>query len=69
MKSKSKTFKEFITESKEYFIRSTGKAEMKIYHLIDTIDFSQLNIYFQTKEQAEQYAKKHQLKIVDYKED
>ena len=69
MISKSKTFAQFLQESKEYFIRSTtGRGEMKIYHLIDKIDFSQLDIYFQSREDTEQYAKKHELKIIEYKE-
>lgn len=69
MKSKSKTFKEFITENKEVFIRSSGKSEMKVYHLIDRVDFNQLDMFFQTKEDAQHYAQKHNLKIVDYQDE
>lgn len=66
MKYKTKTFNEFLSEKKEYFIRSSGKGEMKIYHLIDKIDFNIIDMFFQTKEDAEEYAKKHNLKIVEY---
>ena len=40
-----------MEKAKKYFIRSAGKGEMKIYHLINLIDFSQLDIFFNSIEE------------------
>jgi hypothetical protein len=53
-----------MEKAKKYFIRSAGKGEMKIYHLINLIDFSQLDIFFNSIEEIHIYAKKHLIDIV-----
>lgn len=52
----------------EYFIRTTGKAEFKTYHLIQNETFEMLDIFFNSELEAQQYAEKKSLIIVEYKE-
>ena len=52
----------------EYFIRTKGKAEFKTYHLIQNETFDMLDIFFNSELEAQQYAKKKSLIIIDYKE-
>ena len=53
----------------KYFIRTTGKNEFKTYHLISLDNFEMLDMFFNSKLEAKEYAKNNSLKIVDYKED
>ena len=55
-------------DNKDYFIRTSGKGEFKTYHLINVIDFSQLEVFFNTELEAKNYAQKHCLSIVEYKD-
>jgi hypothetical protein len=57
-----------INKSKKYFIRTTGKGDMKIYNLINFIDYSQLDIFFNSEVEISKYVKKHKLVIVQYEE-
>lgn len=54
--------------NKEYFIRTTGKGELKTYHLISLNNFDMLETFFNSELEAIQYAEKNSLTIVDYKE-
>lgn len=54
--------------NKEYFIRTTGKEELKTYHLISLNNFDMLETFFNSELEAIQYAEKNSLTIVDYKE-
>jgi len=57
-----------MEEIKKYFIRTTGKDELKIYHLINIKDFSQLDIFFNSIKEVEIYAKEHFIELVEYNE-
>jgi len=52
--------------NKDYFIRSSGKGEFKTYHLISTIYFHMLDVFFNTDLEAKKYAKEHGLIIAEY---
>lgn len=52
----------------EYFIRSKGKAEFKTFHLINVETFDMLDSFFNSEIEALEFATKHSLKIVEYKE-
>jgi len=52
----------------EYFIRTKGKAEFKTYHLIQNETFDMLDNFFNSELEAQKYAKKNSLIIVEYKE-
>jgi hypothetical protein len=52
----------------EYFIRTKGKADFKTYHLIKKETFDMLDIFFNSELEAQQYAEKNALMIVEYKE-
>ena len=52
----------------EYFIRSKGKAEVKTFHLINIDTFDMLDSFFNSEIGALEFATKHSLKIVEYKE-
>ena len=52
----------------EYFIRTKGKAEFKTFHLINVETFDMLDSFFNSEIDAVEYATKHSLKIVEYKE-
>lgn len=52
----------------EYFIRTKGKAEFKTYHLIKNETFDMLDIFFNSELEAQQYAVKNSLMIVEYQE-
>jgi hypothetical protein len=70
MKSKIKSYSEFnLNPKQEYFIRSSGKNEFKVYVLINKETFDQVDMFFQTEDDAREFAKKKDWKIVDYKED
>jgi hypothetical protein len=57
-----------MEEIKKYFIRTTGKGELKIYHLINIKDFSQLDIFFNSIKEVEIYVKEHFIELVEYNE-
>jgi len=52
----------------EYFIRTKGKAEFITYHLIQNETFDMLDIFFNSELEAQQYAEKNSLIIVEFKE-
>ncbi len=52
----------------EYFIRTKGKAEFKTYHLIKNETFDMLDIFFNSELEAQQFAEKKSIIIVEYKE-
>jgi hypothetical protein len=52
----------------EYFIRTKGKSEFKTYHLIQNETFDMLENFFNSELEAQQYAAKKSLIIVEYKE-
>jgi len=60
---------ENVKEFKKYFVRTTGKGEMKTYHLINVKDFSQLDIFFNSEQEIYKYVKEHFLEIVEFNED
>lgn len=69
MKSKMKSFSEFnLRPKEEYFIRSSGRNEFKVYILIHKASFDKLDMFFQTEDDAKEFAKKNDLKVVDYKD-
>jgi hypothetical protein len=51
-----------------FFIRTKGKGDFKTYHLINVETFELLDIFFDSEGNAKQYAAKHSLNIVEYKE-
>ena len=51
-----------------FFIRTTGIGDFKTYHLINFDNFSMIDMFFNTEEDAKIYAKKRKLKIKKYKE-
>jgi hypothetical protein len=53
---------------KKYFIRSKGKNEFLTFHLIETVTFTSLDIFFNTKDEAKEYAKKKNLALVIYED-
>ena len=52
----------------EFFIRTKGKAEFKTYHLINVKTFDMLDIFFNSEIEAQQYAEKNSILIIEYKE-
>ena len=54
--------------NRKCFIRSTGKNELKIFHLIDFSNFEMLEMFFSNQEDAIIYAKKNLIEIVHYQE-
>ena len=57
-----------MAENKNYFIRSKGKGEFKTYHLINIDTFDMLDMFFNSEDEAKQYAQKKALNVVDFKE-
>jgi hypothetical protein len=53
---------------KKYFIRSKGKNEFLTFHLIETVTFTSLDIFFNTEDEAKEYAKKKNLELVIYED-
>ena len=53
-------------KSKGYFIRPTGKGALKIYQLISIEDFEMLYVFFDTEEEAKEYAHKNALNLVSF---
>ena len=55
-------------DNKDYFIRTSGKGEFQTFHLINVIDFSLIDVFFNSEEEAKHYAHKYCLGIVEYKD-
>lgn len=53
-------------KAKGYFIRPTGKGALKIYQLISIEDFEMLYVFFDTEEEAKEYAQKNALNLVNF---
>lgn len=53
----------------KYFIRPSGKGEFLTFHLIESETFEMLDVFFNSEEDAIEYANKKSLLIVDYKKD
>jgi hypothetical protein len=53
-------------KAKGYFIRPTGKGALKIYQLISIEDFEMLYVFFDTEEEAREYAHKNALNLVNF---
>ncbi len=53
-------------KAKGYFIRPTGKGALKIYQLISIEDFEMLYVFFDTEEEAKEYAHKNALNLVSF---
>ena len=53
-------------KAKGYFLRPTGKGALKIYQLISIEDFEMLYVFFDTEEEAKEYAQKNALNLVNF---
>ncbi len=53
-------------KAKGYFIRPTGKGALKIYQLISIEDFEMLYVFFDTEDEAKEYAQKNALNLVNF---
>jgi len=52
----------------KYFIRGKGKGEFKTYHLINAVTFDMLDSFFNSEEDAKDYAEKNLIEIIEYVE-
>lgn len=49
-----------------YFIRQSGKNNSKLFYIIHYPSFDTLDMFFQTIEDAKEYASKNNLQLMDY---
>jgi hypothetical protein len=49
-----------------FFIRTSGKGELKVVNLINRATLALVDVFFNSEEEARLFAKKRKLKIVDY---
>lgn len=57
-----------MESTKLYFLRPKGSQEFKTYHLIEINSFNLHYMYFNTIEEAFNYANNNGIKIVEYTE-